>query len=49
MCAFVHMVDGAIKKWSNAKFVAYFVFAGEKKRNSFGTFEAALKYPDAPH
>ena len=35
---------GRIKKWGSEKFGTYFVFAGAKKRNSFGSFEAALTY-----
>ncbi len=35
---------GRIKKWSDDRFGTYFMFAGHKKRNSFGTFEAALTY-----
>ena len=36
--------DRRIKKWAEDKFGTYFMFAGQKKRNSFGTFEAALTY-----
>ena len=35
--------SGRIKKWGD-KFGTYFMFAGQKKRNSFGTFDGALKY-----
>ena len=37
---------GRIKKWADDKFGTYFIFAGEKKRNSFRTFEAAFEYLD---
>jgi hypothetical protein len=38
--------QGRIKKWSGEKFGTYFVFAGKKFRNSFGTFDAAYTYLD---
>jgi hypothetical protein len=38
---------GRIKKWADDKFGTYFMFAGEKIRNSFKTFEAAFEYLDA--
>jgi len=37
---------GRIKKWSGGKFGTYFVFAGQRKRNSFGSFEAAYEFLD---
>ena len=37
---------GRIKKWGDGKFGTYFLFAGEKKRNSFGSFESAFNYLD---
>ena len=37
---------GRIKKWDGGKFGTYFVFAGEKFRNTFKTFEAAFEYLD---
>ena len=36
---------GRVKKW-DGKFGTYFIFAGKAKRNSFGTFEAAIDYLD---
>ena len=35
---------GRIKKWGDGKFGTYFLFAGSKKRNSFGSFEAAYEF-----
>ena len=35
---------GRIKKWSDDKLGTYFMFPGQKKRNSFGTFESTLTY-----
>ena len=35
---------GRIKKWAGGKFGTYFVFAGHKFRNTFGTFESAFEY-----
>lgn len=38
--------QGRIKEWAGEKFGTYFVFAGKKFRNSFGTFDAAYAYLD---
>ena len=35
---------GRVKKWANGKFGTYFTFAGKPMRNSFLSFESAVKY-----
>ena len=35
---------GRIKKWADGKFGTYFLFAGDKKRNTFNSFESAYQY-----
>jgi hypothetical protein len=37
---------GRIKKWGEGKFGTYFLFAGKKCRNSFGSFETAYEFLD---
>ena len=37
---------GRIKKWGDGKFGTYFMYAGQKRRNSFGSFEAAYEFLD---
>ncbi|HEY5749341.1 MAG TPA: hypothetical protein VIU12_24910 [Chryseolinea sp.] len=38
---------GRIKKWGDGKFGTYFRYGGQPRRNSFNSFEAALKYLDS--
>jgi hypothetical protein len=35
---------GRIKRWGKGKFGTYFLFAGKKHRNSFGSFDSAYEY-----